>query len=100
MIHDDFSVAGKAMLSNALDISYNDEGKAIFTFTHNGEKVADSIEGFKGWAAENPDYKAILKGVDSSGAGARQSSSGVTSAQGVDGVQARLGQRLRAKGIQ
>ena len=74
MLHPDMSYAGKAMLSGALNISYNEEGKATHTFKHNGEVVADSIESFKSWAADNSDYKQVLKGVDSGGAGVTQSS--------------------------
>ena len=74
MLHPDRAYAGKVMLSNALNVSYNDEGKANFTFTHNGEVVADSIESFKSWAPENADYKQVLRGVDSGGAGVTQSS--------------------------
>ena len=73
MLHPDRAYAGKVMLSNALNVSYNDEGKANFTFNHNGEVVADSIESFKSWAAENSDYKQVLRGVDSGGAGVTQS---------------------------
>ena len=74
MLHPEMTYAGKAMLSSALDIGYNEEGKAITTFKHNGEVVADSVESFKSWAAENSDYKQVLKGVDSGGAGVTQSS--------------------------
>ena len=74
MLHPEMAYAGKAMLSSALDIGYNEEGKAITTFKHNGEVVADSVESFKSWAAENSDYKQVLKGVDSGGAGVTQSS--------------------------
>lgn len=72
-VHPDMAYAGKAMLSSALDISYNEEGKAIHTFKHNGEVVADNVESFKSWAADNSDYKQVLKGVDSGGAGVTQS---------------------------
>lgn len=95
-IDDRFDMAGQAMLSNALNISYNDEGQAIYSFKHNGEVVADSVESFKSWAYENSDYKQILKGVDSGGAGVTQSS-GTTGVSG--SVQSRLSQRLRAKGV-
>lgn len=96
MLHPDMGYAGKSMLSSALDISYNEEGKAITTFKHNGEVVADSVESFKSWASENADYKQVLKGVDSGGAGVTQSS-GTTGVSG--SVQSRLSQRLRAKGV-
>lgn len=96
MLHPDRVYAGKVMLSNALNVSYNDQGEASFTFTHNGEVVADSIESFKSWAAENSDYKQVLRGVDSGGAGVTQSSGGTSAGES---VQSRLRQRLKAKGI-
>ena len=96
LLHPDRAYAGKVMLSNALNVSYNDEGKANFTFNHNGEVVADSIESFKSWAAENSDYKQVLRGVDSGGAGVTQSSGGISVG---DSVQSRLSQRLKAQGI-
>jgi hypothetical protein len=94
MLHPDMGYAGKAMLSSALDISYNEEGKAITTFKHNGEVVADSVESFKGWAADNSDYKQVLKGVDSGGAGVTQSS-GATASNENSAFQ----QRLKASGL-
>jgi len=96
LLHPDRAYAGKVMLSNALNVSYNDEGKANFTFSHNGEVVADSVESFKSWAAENSDYKQVLRGVDSGGAGVTQSSGGTSAG---DSVQSRLSQRLKAQGI-
>ena len=96
LLHPDRAYAGKVMLSNALNVSYNDEGKANFTFSHNGEVVADSVESFKSWAAENSDYKQVLRGVDSGGAGVTQSSGGKSAG---DSVQSRLSQRLKAQGI-
>lgn len=96
MLHPDRAYAGKVMLSNALNVSYNDEGIANFTFKHNGEVVADSVESFKSWAAENSDYKQVLRGVDSGGAGVRQASGGQSAS---DSVQSRLAQRLKAQGI-
>ena len=96
LLHPDRAYAGKVMLSNALNVSYNDEGKANFTFSHNGEVVADSVESFKSWAAENSDYKQVLRGVVSGGAGVTQSSGGTSAG---DSVQSRLSQRLKAQGI-
>lgn len=96
MAHSDMGYHAKLMFSNALEIGYNDDNVATHTFKHNGEVVADSIESFKGWAAENSEYKKVLKGVDSGGAGVTQSS-GTTGVSG--SVQSRLSQRLRAKGV-
>lgn len=94
MLHPERSYAGKVMLSNALNVSYNDEGLANFTFTHNGEVVADSVESFKSWASENPDYKQVLKGVDSGGAGVTNH----TGASAPDSDSA-FKQRLKAAGL-
>lgn len=94
LLHPERMYAGKAMLSSALNVSYNDEGLANFTFTHNGEKVADSVESFKSWAAENSDYKQVLKGVDSGGAGVTQPNG----SSGQDENSA-FKQRLKAAGL-
>ncbi len=78
LIHDDFKDVSSAMLSNMLEISYNDQGQAITEFKHNGEVVAKSVDEFKGWAGEQPAFKKILNGVDSSGASTTRSSTGGT----------------------
>lgn len=70
--HPDFIDGYEAMLSNALSISYNDDNVAQYQFTHKGEVVATDVEGFRGWASENPTYKKYLKSVDSGGAGVTQ----------------------------
>lgn len=75
LIHDDYKGLSEAMLSNMLNISYNDQGEAITEFKHNGEVVAKNVEEFKGWASEQDSFKKILNGVDSSGANTTQSSS-------------------------
>jgi len=96
MAHSDMGYHAKLMFSNALEIGYNDDNVATHTFKHDGEVVADSIESFKGWAAENSEYKKVLKGVDSGGAGVTQSSGASGSG---NTVQSRLSQRLKAQGI-
>lgn len=78
LIHDDFKDVSSAMLSNMLEISYNEQGQAITEFKHNGEVVAKSVDEFKGWAGEQPAFKKILNGVDSSGASTTRSSTGGT----------------------
>ena len=75
LVHDDYKAVSEAMLSNMLNISYNDQGEAITEFKHNGEVVAKNVEEFKGWASEQDAFKKILNGVDSSGANTTQSSS-------------------------
>ncbi len=95
MLHPERAYAGKVMLSNALNVSYNDEGLANYTFTHNGEVVADSIEAFKSWANENPDYKQVLKGVDSGGAGGTNNNG----THGSSDANSAFKQRLKAAGL-
>ena len=53
-----------------LNVSYNDQQQPVISFTNNGEVVANNIDEFKSWAREQDQFKKILKGVESSGAGA------------------------------
>gem|GEM_PF-2313308 len=68
LVHDDHKWNSEAMLSNMLEIGYNDQQQLTTQFKHNGEVVANNVEEFKGWAGEQDSFKKILKGVDSSGA--------------------------------
>ncbi len=68
LIHDDYKGLAEAQLSNMLKIGYNDQQQPITTFEHEGKVVANNVEEFKGWAAEQSQFKRILNGVDSSGA--------------------------------
>ena len=68
LVHDDHKWNSEAMLSNMLEIGYNDQQQLTTQFKHNGEVVANNVEEFKGWANEQDSFKKILKGVDSSGA--------------------------------
>tara|TARA_R110000822_G_scaffold173754_1_gene313369 strand:+ start:232 stop:843 length:612 start_codon:yes stop_codon:yes gene_type:complete len=98
IFHESHKSAGKAMLSNALKISYNDQGEKITSYVHDGVEVAKTAEEFKSFAAQSDDYKQYLKGVDSSGAGTTQGRSG--SATNGNETQNNLAQRLKAKGLQ
>lgn len=73
LIHDDHKWNSKAMLSNMLEIGYNDEQQQVVSFKHDGNVVAKNVDEFKSWANEQDSFKRILKGVDSSGAGTPQS---------------------------
>lgn len=75
MFHDSHKGAGKAMLSNALKISYNSQGEKETSYVHDGVEVAKTAEEFKTFAMQSNDYKQYLKGVDSSGANTTQSAS-------------------------
>jgi hypothetical protein len=72
-IHDDHKWNSEAMLSNMLEIGYNDQNQLTTQFKNNGEVVANNVEEFKSWAGEQDSFKKILKGVDSSGASTTQS---------------------------
>jgi len=74
IFHDSHQSAGKAMLSNALKISYNDQGEKTTSYQHDGVEVAKTAEEFKNFAEQSNDYKQYLKGVDSSGADTVQTS--------------------------
>ena len=57
------------MLSNMIDLSYNDDNSPVITFNFNGERVADSVDSLKSWALQQDTFKRIMTGIDSSGAG-------------------------------
>ncbi len=79
MIHDDYKDLAKAQLSNMLEISYNEDNLAITTFKHDGKVIANNIDEFKSWAGEQSQFKVIMKGVNSGGAGTEQSKGGFSS---------------------
>lgn len=96
LVHDDHKWNSEAMLSNMLEIGYNDQQQLTTQFKSNGEVVANNVEEFKGWANEQDSFKRILKGVDSSGADTTQS----RSASGADGDKdAAYKQRLKAANL-
>ncbi|HHZ70300.1 MAG TPA: hypothetical protein EYN67_08370 [Flavobacteriales bacterium] len=97
MFHADHKVAGKAMLSNALQISYNDQGEKTTSYMHDGAEVANNAKDFQSWASESGVYKQYLNGVDSSGADTTQSRASGSN----DGntVQSKLAQRLKQAGL-
>lgn len=97
VFHDSHKLAGKAMLSNALKISYNDQGEKTTSYMHEGVEVANNAKDFQSFAAQSSDYKQYLKGVDSSGAGTTQSQ-GSSAATGND-TQTNLSQRLKQAGL-
>ena len=103
LVHDDHKWNSEAMLSNMLEIGYNDQDQLTTQFKHNGEVVANNVDEFKSWAGEQDSFKKILKGVDSSGASTTQSRGG--SATLADNNpeanrKASITARLRANGIQ
>lgn len=97
LIHSDYKDLAKAQLSNMLKIGYNDQGDVTTTYEHNGEVVANNVEEFKAWGSEQPAFKKIFNGVDSSGADTTQSRSSASN----DGntVQSKLAQRLKQSGL-
>jgi hypothetical protein len=97
LVHDDHKWNSEAMLSNMLEIGYNDQQQLTTSFKHNGEVVANNVDEFKSWAGEQDSFKKILKGVDGSGADTTQGRSG--SATNGNDTQTKLAQRLRAQGL-
>ena len=97
LVHDDHKWNSEAMLSNMLEIGYNDQQQLTTQFKSNGEVVANNVEEFKSWAGEQDSFKKILKGVDSSGASTTQSRGG--SATNGNDTQTNLAQRLKAQGL-
>ena len=93
LVHDDHKWNSEAMLSNMLEIGYNDQQQLTTVFKYEGNVVANNVDEFKSWAGEQDSFKKILKGVDSSGADTTQSHGG-SAATGND-TQTRLAQRLR-----
>ncbi|HHZ70728.1 MAG TPA: hypothetical protein EYN54_10740 [Methylococcaceae bacterium] len=57
MFHASHKDAGKAMLSNALTISYNDQGEKTTSYMHDGAEVANNAKDFQSWASESGVYK-------------------------------------------
>lgn len=102
LIHSDYKDLAKAQLSNMLKIGYNDQGEATTTYEHNGEVVANNVEEFKGWASEQPAFKKILNGVDSSGADTTQSRGSASNDNNNPEASriASITARLKANGIQ
>ena len=97
LVHDDHKWNSEAMLSNMLEIGYNDQQQLTTAFKYNGEVVANNVNEFKSWAGEQDSFKKILKGVDSSGADTTQSHGG-SAATGND-TKTRLAQRLKQANI-
>ena len=97
LVHDDHKWNTEAMLSNMLEIGYNDQQQLTTSFKHEGNVVANNVDEFKSWAGEQDSFKKILKGVDSSGADTTQSQGG--SATNGNDTQTKLAQRLRAQGL-
>ena len=97
LVHDDHKWNSEAMLSNMLEIGYNDQQQLTTQFKSNGEVVANNVDEFKSWANGQDSFKRILKGVDSSGADTTQSRGG--SATNGNDTQTNLAQRLKAQGL-
>ncbi len=96
LIHDDYKDLASAQLSNMLKVSYNDQGEVSTSYEHDGKVIANNVDEFKSWAAEQPAFKRILNGVDSSGADTSQSRG---SASDGNTVQSKLAARLKGHGL-
>ncbi len=80
LIHDDYKELASAQLAGMIKVVYNEDKQPVTTFESGGKVVANNLQEFEGWAKEQPAFKRILNGVDSSGAGTVQArASGSTS---------------------
>ena len=101
LIHDDYKGMAEAQLSNMLKIGYNDEGKVITTFESEGKVIANNVDEFKSWASEQPAFKKILNGVDSSGANTKPSRGSASTDNNPEAARkATITARLNSAGIQ
>ena len=102
LIHDDYKGLAEAQLSNMLEIGYNDQQQPVTVFKDKGVVVANNVEEFGSWAAEQPQFKRILNGVDSSGANTQQSRGSASNDNNNPEASrlANISARLRANGIQ
>ena len=76
LIADDYKAISHDMLSNMVNIGYNEDNTVATTFKYDGAVVANSVAEFESWAKNNETLKHIMKGVNSSGAGTTQSTGG------------------------
>ena len=80
----------KSQLENSVQVSYNENNEPVIAFTDNGNVVAASVDDFIGWAGGQDTWKAVLKGVDSSGAGSANSVAGSAGAVSMTDEQKRI----------
>jgi hypothetical protein len=97
LIHDDYKALAEAKLASMLDIQYNSEQQPVTTFVNDGKVVANNVEEFKGWASEQPQFKKILNGVNSSGADTIQSRA--SGSNDSNTTESKLAQRLKQHGL-
>ena len=90
-VHDNFTPAAKAMLREAMEVEYNDEGKPTVTIRLGDAKLnkADFLK----QAETDPTWSAMLKAPDTKGSGANGSQGGQASGDGDEN--AAYKQRLR-----
>ncbi len=70
--HPEHMDALEDMLSNRLNISYNDDNAIDFSMNNRGEVMATNFDDAINWVKESPIFKPYLIGVDSGGAGVTQ----------------------------
>jgi hypothetical protein len=93
-VHDNFSPAAKAMLREAMEVEYNDEGKPTVSICLGDAKLnkADFLK----QAETDPTWSAMLKAPDTQGTGASGSQGGQASGDDKDSA---FKQRLRESGL-
>jgi uncharacterized membrane protein YheB (UPF0754 family) len=99
LIHDNFKTVSEAMLSNMIDVSYNEQSEPVIAFKHNGEVVANNVDEFKGWALTQDTFKNIMNGVDSGGAGSSNTGgAGVSNKSSDQQIADRINKRFQKLG--
>lgn len=89
-VADSFKPFVKSQLESSIQISYNENNEVVTTYTDNGNVVAASASDFVGWAGGQDSWKAVLKGVDSSGAGSHNNGQSGAATDGMNEEQKRV----------
>lgn len=76
LIHDDYKDFTEARLERMIHLEYGEDGSAQTVYKDGDKVIATNVDEFKSWASEQPTWQKVLNGVNSSGAGTTQSSSG------------------------
>ncbi len=82
LVHEDFRDLSSAMFEKLVHLEYDDKQQVRPVFKNGDDVIATNLDEFRSWAAEQPSWKRVLNGVDSSGAGVTSSKSGGASFSG------------------
>ena len=95
-VHDNFSPAAKAMLREAMEVEYSEDGKPTVSIRLGDAKLSKTD--FLKQAETDPTWSAMLKAPDTQGTGANNSQ-GSQGAGSKETVQSRLTARLKQNGV-